>query len=178
MARKCFSIYWTCQFKKKKKVQEFQDFSGPRLATCVISHRNGASSAHWELHTHTHTGYSLVSAKETRKFNNVCGWHLGGQNIAGEGEVESCASIENHEVTTSGTNALWSTILLLQPAVAQGHKKYWLLRNLKFRYQFHTDKIQDTDLSPEVDKYISHFKTCLLKLHFNNIFSFISEYLK
>jgi hypothetical protein len=50
---------------------------------------------------------------------------------------------------------------------------YWLLWNLKFHYQFHTDKIQDSGFSLEVDKYISYFKTCLFKVHFNIIFSFI-----
>ena len=73
---------------------------------------------HTHARTHTHTGYSLVSAKETRKINNDSGWHLGGQNIAGEGEEKSCASIQNHRVATSETHALWSRILLLQRAVA------------------------------------------------------------
>jgi hypothetical protein len=43
---------------------------------------------------------------------------LGGQNIAGEGEEKSFASIQNHGVATPGMQALWSKILLLQPAVA------------------------------------------------------------
>ena len=52
-------------------------------------------------------------------------------------------------------------------------RSYWLLWKLKFHCKFHTDKIQDSGFIPEVDKYISYFKTCLFKVHFNIIFSFI-----